>query len=288
MGSDQEQLAEQRLEQEQAATSRAKATAFRTWGTAILPWYAMAFLTVLLYYAVPTLLASKHASVATFLAVEQLPGIITDAGRGVGNFAEISEEAKKRAPQILADVDRVPVALANTTDTMGSQASQTGAQLRTNLRSIQETTDGIKAHAIQSSANLEDATGTISRAASKVETVLNDPKYGAFVDDALAHGKSVFAEVDETTGNIKLISDSGKSIAIKADGTMTEVQALAGDMETGTWHVANILGYLDDKVKPAPPAKGFKQKLKKGLLTFVGVLKDFSGAALVVFKVAGP
>src|SRR5580704_878543 len=196
MGSDQEQLAEQRLEQEQAATSRAKATAFRTWGTAILPWYAMAFLTVLLYYAVPTLLASKHASVATFLAVEQLPGIITDAGRGVGNFAEISEEAKKRAPQILDDVDRVPVALANTTDTMGSQASQTGAQLRTNLRSIQETTDGIKAHAIQSSANLEDATGTISRAASKVETVLNDPKYGAFVDDALAHGKSVFAEID--------------------------------------------------------------------------------------------
>jgi hypothetical protein len=244
---------------------------------------------VLFWWGVPVLRDTRHAQAATFKALESgLPEAIQHANSLASNLDSASAKLNNRADEVIGAYAAAPEALTKATNTIGDQTARTGAQLRETLASAQKITDNIEPHTTQAAKDLEVTTGTLARSAAAVENATKNPKVREFVDDALDHGKSILAEVDLTAGNIRVISEGGKSITTKVDGTMTEVEALAGDSETSANHVANILGYLDDKVNPRPPAKGFKQKLKRGLLTFVEVLRDMSGAALVVFKIAGP
>ena len=296
----QQQLEEQALEQQEFQTERAAAVASKSRAFAWLAWCAVAacivFIATLViavfaffWWGKPLLNDSRHVQVASFKALEAgLPDIIQQGDQAVTHFNNVSAELDKQKAEIIKAYTAPANALTNAVNTINTETAASARSVRSEIASLQKISDNAEPHITQSMANVEDATAVIDRAAKKVEEAVNNPRYQKFVDDALGHGDSILAEVDETSGNIKLISGSGKSIAIKADGTMDQVQALAGDMETGAEHIANILGYADDKVKPKPPARGFKQKLGRGLLTFVGIVKDFSGAALVVFKIAGP
>lgn len=293
------EISEEHVKQEELQTERAEAVARKSWawtwvvrGLGVLIGLAILFfasvLFVLWWYGVPTLLEVKHAQVAAWKASEgALPDMISHADSAARHIDSVTSKVDDNTAAILEAYAGAPTALETALAAIANQSNLTGQQLRGNLQSFQKITDNAEPGITESTRNLESATGTIARAASSIERAAENPKIEQFVDDALDQGKSILAELNATSGDVRFIADQGKSIVVKADGTMTEIEATSGNLETSTEHVANILGYADDKLKPKPPAHGFWGHIKRGLLYFVTFIKDTAGTGYLLFKITG-